>query len=159
VKPVREFRNDDSEVWSPASMPKGTVIAIGNPNNERLAVKLSSERNYEYRYLHNGFMIDPEDLKAGWGVYVPGSPSENADEDLVPRHIGHPDNEPATSRTVLAAYASLVRGIWRLNAAVPEPLRIAVPFAVQEAISAYVGEREAIESIWSQEQEDKYGNC
>ncbi len=73
--------------------------------------------------------------------------SEPSLEELVPRRVKHKDAAPASSDVVLDGYANLIRSIHEANEYLPESLRFHVPYGVQEALVAYIEERQAIESL------------
>lgn len=52
---------------TPDEAPLGTVATLGHPANKILIVKGA----HDWRYVHNGLFVKPEDFRAGWEVYVP----------------------------------------------------------------------------------------
>lgn len=59
-----------------------------------------------------------------------------------------------TAASVANCYAALIDTIDEYNEMVPEEDRVMVPFTLQNVLADYIAEREAIESIWRQQQED-----
>lgn len=49
-----------------SEQPIGAVVTIGHPANLNLAVHCGDR---QWRFLHNGKLVDPEDFRAGWKVY------------------------------------------------------------------------------------------
>jgi hypothetical protein len=137
----------------PSKMAKGTVATLGHPDNKILIVKGEDH----WRYVDNGRVVSDEDFRAGWDLYLPAYDDDEdfEPESMEPQMVGHPDNPPANSSTVLSGYKNLVYSISQYNRSVHPNVRISVPFGVQEAIRRYVDERKAIESIWNQQQEDE----
>lgn len=141
----------DSEIYQPGRLPRGTVAILGHPGSKILIVKGQAD----WRYVDNGEVVDPEDFRAGWDIHLPEHDEHYEDESPEPEMVGHPDNLPVNSHTVLSGYRNLVAGLDRFNRSVHPNVRVSVPFGVQEALRRYIDERKAIESIWSQQQEDQ----
>jgi hypothetical protein len=51
-----------------SEVPVGMVVTIGHSGNGRLAVKTQSG---QWMHLHDGSVVDPEDFRAGWDLYLP----------------------------------------------------------------------------------------
>ena len=111
--------------------------------------------NNLWRYVDTGTEVARQVIDAGWDPFMPNHHTPYENEDDEPRIVGHPDNAPANSATVLSGYKNLIYSLNAFNRSAHPNLRIGIPFGVQEAIRRYVDERQAIESIWNQQQEDQ----
>lgn len=69
-------------------------------------------------------------------------------EPRSPKRVG---NDSPSAESVAGCYASLMDTLDEYNEMVPEEDRVMIPFALQDVLADYIAEREAIQSIYNQE--------